>query len=81
VTQPKVKPLPVQDVLGVFTDFDRSQRLAAPYVHIQLLTSEGLLVLKVPQPMARELTESLAQASLVEGTAWVPEYRFSGAVG
>ena len=80
MAQINVNPLAVQDVLSVFADVDRSQRLAAPYVHIELLTSEGLLVLKLPQPMATELTESLSQASLAEGVTWVPEYRFSGGV-
>ena len=77
MTQTKANPLPVQDVLSVFADVDRSRRVTAPYILIELLTSEGLLVLKVPQPMARELTESLSQASEDEGVAWVPEYRFS----
>jgi hypothetical protein len=79
VKQINVRPLPVKDVLSVFPDVDRSQRLASHYLLVQLLTSEGLLVLKLPQPMARELTESLMQASpLVESDCtWVPEYRSS----
>lgn len=79
--QIKVSPLPVSDVLSVFPDVDRSHRLASHYLLVELLTSEGLLVLKLPQPMARELTESLMQASPVVGSdcAWVPEYRSSPA--
>jgi len=81
VKQIKVSPLPVSDVLSVFPDVDRSHALASHYLLVELLTSEGLLVLKLPQPMARELTESLMQASPVVGSdcAWVPEYRSSAA--
>jgi hypothetical protein len=81
VKQIKVSPLPVSDVLSVFPDVDRSHRLESHYLLVELLTSEGLLVLKLPQPMARELTESLMQASPVveRDCAWVPEYRSSAA--
>jgi hypothetical protein len=81
VKQINVRPLPVKDVLSVFPDVDRSRRLASNYLLVQLLTSEGLLVLKLPQPMARELTESLMQAApVVESECtWVPEYRSSAA--
>lgn len=58
------RPLPVQDVLSVFTDIDRSASVPSAHVLIELLTSDGLLILKAPKLMARELGESLSRASL-----------------
>lgn len=58
------KPLAVQDVLSVFTDVDPVGASPTPHVLIELLTSDGLLILQVPKPMGRELGESLTRASL-----------------
>jgi hypothetical protein len=58
------RPLQVQDVLSVFTDSDRSASVPTAHVLIQLLTADGLLILKAPKLMARELGESLSRASL-----------------
>jgi hypothetical protein len=60
------KPLPVQDVLSVFADVDKSGSSPTTHVLIELLTSDGLLILQVPKPMAQELGESLSRTSLVE---------------
>ena len=60
-----VKPLPVLDVLSVFADVNPSAVLSAP-VLIELLTVDGLLILRVPQPLANELGECLIRASLEE---------------
>ena len=59
-----VKPLAVQDVFNVFRDIDPTNSLPTTHVLIELLTSDGLLILKVPKPMARELGESLSRISL-----------------
>lgn len=58
------RPLPVQDVLSVFTDADQSASVPSAHVLIKLLTSDGVLILKAPTLMARELAESLSRASL-----------------
>ena len=58
------KPLPVQDVLSVFANVDKSGSFSTTHVLIELLTSDGLLILQVPRPMARELAESLGRTSL-----------------
>ena len=58
-----VKPLPVLDVLSVFADVNPSAVLSTP-VLIELLTVDGLLILRVPQPLANELGECLIRASL-----------------
>jgi len=58
-----VKPLAVQDVFGVFTAADPASSPPAAHILIELLTSDGLLVLQVPEPMARELGESLSRVS------------------
>ena len=64
-TVPNVmKPLPVQDVLRVFMDIDPSGSSPTFDVLIELLTSDGLLILKVPTPMARELGDSLSRTSV-----------------
>jgi hypothetical protein len=60
-----VKPLPVLDVLSVFADVNPSAVLSAPIL-IELLTVDGLLILRVPQPLANELGECLIRASLEE---------------
>ena len=57
-----VKPLPVQDILSVFMDVSPAVSFC-DHVLVELLTAEGLLILRVPQPMARELSESLLRAS------------------
>jgi hypothetical protein len=62
------KPLPVQDVLSVVADVDKSGSSPTNHVLIELLTSDGLLILQVPKPMAQELGESLSRTSLVEDT-------------
>ena len=59
-----MKPLPVQDVLSVFTDIDPSGSSPTTHVLIELLTSDGLLILKVPTPMARELGDNLSRTPL-----------------
>jgi hypothetical protein len=59
-----MKPLPVQDVLSVFRDIDPSGSSPTTHVLIELLTSDGRLILKVPTPMARELGDSLSRISL-----------------
>ena len=56
-----VKPLAVQDVFSVFSDADPASSTPATHVLIELLTSDGLLILQVPKPMARELGESLSR--------------------
>jgi hypothetical protein len=61
-----MKPLPVQDVLSVFRDIDPSGSSPTTHVLIELLTSDGLLILQVPMPMAQELGESLSRISLEE---------------
>jgi hypothetical protein len=58
-----VKPLAVQDVFSVFTDVDPAISPPTTHVLIELLTSDGLLILQVPKPMARELGESLSRIS------------------
>ena len=57
------KPLAVQDVFSVFSDIDPASSPPATYVLIELLTSDGLLILQVPKPMARELGDSLLRIS------------------
>jgi hypothetical protein len=59
-----VKPLAVQDVFNVFSDKDPTNSPPAAHVLIELLTSDGLLILQVPKPMARELGENLSRISL-----------------
>lgn len=59
-----MKPLPVQDILSVFTDLDSSVSPPTVHIFVELLTSDGLLTLRVPKPMARELRESLSRISL-----------------
>ncbi len=73
------KPLPVQDVLSVFAGVDRSHRATRDYVVVELLTSEGLLVLKTPQSLAQNLAKELSRAtSEINATTWVPDYRAAG---
>jgi len=55
--------LTVQDVLSVFSDLDRSERAPVRLVLVELLTADGLLILKMPPLIARELMESLARAA------------------
>jgi len=69
------KPLPVQDVLSVFPGVDQSQRISSDYVVVELLTSEGLLVLKTPKSLARNLADGLSRAAEERRAAWVPDYR------
>ena len=69
------KPLPVHDVLSVFPGVDRSRRIPNDYVVVELLTSEGLLVLKTPQPLALNLAEGLSRATKEVNARWVPDYR------
>jgi hypothetical protein len=59
-----MKPLAVQDVLSVFADIDPAGSSPTTHVLIELLTSDGLLILQVPKPMASDLGESLSQISL-----------------
>ena len=59
-----VKPLAVQDVFNVFSDIDPTNSPPTTHVLIELLTSDGLLILQVPKPMARELAENLSRISL-----------------
>jgi len=61
--QTTVKPQAVQDVLSVFSDIDRSRTATVPHVLVELLTADGLLILKFPTLMARELMEALSRAS------------------
>ena len=56
-------PLAVQDILSVFSDFDLSNKVPTPQILVELLTADGLLILKMPTLMARELMESLDRAS------------------
>jgi len=58
-----VKPLAVQDFFSVFSDVDPASSPPATHVLIELLTSDGLLILQVPKPMARELGASLSRIS------------------
>jgi hypothetical protein len=62
--QSVIKPLSVQDVLSVFSDVDPSGSSPTTHVLIEVLTSDGLMVLQLPKPMARELGESLSRISL-----------------
>ena len=59
-----MKPLPVQDILSVFTDIDPSGSPPTTHILVELLTSDGLLILQIPKPMARELRENLSRISL-----------------
>ena len=59
-----MKPLEVQDVLSVFTDIDPASSSPTTHILIELLTSDGLLILQVPKPMARELGTNLSRTSL-----------------
>lgn len=61
-----MKPLPVQDILNVFTDVDPSGSPPTTHILVELLTSDGLLTLQVSKPMARELRESLSRISLAD---------------
>ncbi len=64
--QSVAKPLSVQDVLSVFADDDKSGSSPTTHVLIELLTSDGLLILQIPKPLAQELGESLSRTSLVD---------------
>lgn len=55
--------LAVQDILSVFADLDRTGKVPAQQVLVELLTADGLLILKMPPLMAKELMESLSRAS------------------
>jgi hypothetical protein len=59
-----MKPLAVQDVFSVFTDIDPTSSSPTTHILIELLTSDGLLILQIPEPMARELGASLSRISL-----------------
>ena len=59
-----VKPLAVQDVFNLFSDIDSTNSPPTTHVLIELLTSDGLLILQLPKPMARELGENLSRVSL-----------------
>jgi hypothetical protein len=61
--QTTTNSLTVQDVLSVFSDIDRSGKLPAAQILVELLTADGLLILKFPTLMAMELMESLSRAS------------------
>ncbi len=66
-------PLLVQDILSVFESIDRSHRLPAAHIAVQLLTSDGVLALKIPRTLTQNLAEELARAAVGRG-AWVPDY-------
>ena len=53
--------LMVQDVLSVFGEPNLSGRPPADQVYVELLTSDGLVILKMHALMARELMESLSR--------------------
>ena len=55
--------LAVQDILSVFADLDRTAKVPTTQVLVELLTADGLLILKMPPLMAKELMESLSRAS------------------
>jgi hypothetical protein len=57
------KPLLVQDILSVFPGDDGTRSGPFSHVLIHLLTADGLLVLKTPKSMARELAENLSLIS------------------
>ena len=61
--QTATTPLTVQDILSVFADFDRSSKIPTAQILVELLTADGLLILKMPTLMARELMDSLSRAS------------------
>jgi len=60
--QTTTRPLMVQDVLSVFSESDRSDRLPAEEIYVELLTSDGLTILRMHALMASELMESLSRA-------------------
>jgi len=56
--------LAVQDVLSIYTGIDSTTSSPTMDVLVELLTSDGLLILQIPKPMARELGESVSRISL-----------------
>ena len=69
--------LPVHDVLRVFTSDDSSHQNRTEYVGVELRTGEGLLVLKTPRTLARNLADELWRATEQRNTKWAPDYRSS----
>ena len=59
--QTTTRPLMVQDVLSVFSEPNRQDRVRADQIYVELLTSDGLSILKMHTLMARELMESLSR--------------------
>lgn len=59
-----MKPLAVQDVLSVFTEIDPASLSLTAHILIEFLTSDGLLTLQVPKPMASELGAHLCRIAL-----------------
>ncbi|HTS93223.1 MAG TPA: hypothetical protein VMG55_14535 [Stellaceae bacterium] len=53
--------LMVQDILSVFSEPSPSNRTLDEQVYVELLTSDGLMILKMHPLMARELMESLSR--------------------
>jgi len=53
--------LMVQDVLSVFSEPSPRDRSPDEQVYVELLTSDGLVILKMHSLMARELMESLSR--------------------
>lgn len=71
------EPLAVHDVLSVFTSEQDSGGNGASHIVIQLLTAEGLLVLKTTRAIAHDLAQALARASQQGNAGWTPDYRSS----
>ena len=69
--------LPVHDVLSVFTYDDDSHANRTEYIVIELLTAEGLLVLKTPRTLARNLADELSRSTEQPNARWAPDYRTS----
>ena len=53
--------LTVQDVLSVFSETNPPDRPTADQVYVELLTSDGFVILKMHSLMAVELMESLSR--------------------
>jgi hypothetical protein len=69
------KPLSVQDILSVFPTIDGSHETPAHYVVVQLMTAEGLVVLKTPLTVAQNLGDELSRATQHRRGSWSPDYR------
>jgi hypothetical protein len=71
----KGRPLPVGDMLHVTTACAASS-VSSIEVVVEILTTGGSWILKVPRSLARDLANELLGAIKREVTAkWVPDYR------